>query len=187
VSAPAPEHTANLVSALALALADRTADAVGEVAGSLSAAAALSALHHFIGREGGVPPSVDTLRQVLGLTSSGAVRLVDRLQAAGLVERGPGADGRQTYVRLTPRGRRVARRVTEARAAVADTALVALSEAERGVFDDLVGKVLAGMVRGPGATRWTCRLCDTGACGRDAGACPVANEVARRVDRDPPG
>ena len=40
---------------------------------------ALSALHHFLDA-----PSVDLLRQVLGLTSSGPVRLLDRLHAAGL-------------------------------------------------------------------------------------------------------
>jgi hypothetical protein len=43
-----------------------------------SASAALSALYHFPGR-----PTVDRLGQVLGLTHSGAVRLVDRLADAG--------------------------------------------------------------------------------------------------------
>src|SRR5262249_61555822 len=50
-----------------------------------SAAAALSALLHFLDR-----PTVDLLRQVLGLTSSGTVRLVDPLAGAGDGERRPG-------------------------------------------------------------------------------------------------
>ena len=65
-------------------IADRAADAVAEATGrSESAAAALSALLHFLDR-----PSVELLRQVLGLTPSGTVRLVDRLEQAGYVRRG---------------------------------------------------------------------------------------------------
>ena len=75
------DRTGNLLGALSLALADRTADSVsGAAARSISGAAALSALLHFLDR-----PSVDLLRQVLGLTSSGTVRLVDRLEREGLV------------------------------------------------------------------------------------------------------
>ena len=50
-----------------------------------SAPAALNALEGYLGGE-----PIDTLRQVLGLTHSGAVRLVDRLVAEGLAERRPG-------------------------------------------------------------------------------------------------
>ena len=57
---------------------------------------------------------MDDLRNVLGLTPSGAVRLVDRLAADGYVERRAGADGRSLALRLTPAGSRVARRVLSA-------------------------------------------------------------------------
>jgi hypothetical protein len=53
-------------------------------------------------------------------------------------------------------------------------ALAVLSPAERRQFGELTGRVLAGMIRPTGATRWMCRLCDTGACGREEGHCPVA-------------
>jgi rubrerythrin len=43
-----------------------------------------------------------------------------------------------------------------------------------------VSRVLVGLIREPGATRWTCRLCDTTACGRDVGRCPVANAARER-------
>ena len=142
----------------------------GTAAQSPSGAAALSALLHFLDR-----PSVDLLRQVLGLTSSGTVRLVDRLERDGLVTRAPGDDGRVTTVVLTPAGRRAARRVAAARADVLDAALAGLDPGERAAFDELAGKLLVGMIRGPGATRWMCRMCDTGACGRERGKCPVAN------------
>jgi DNA-binding MarR family transcriptional regulator len=165
------DRTGNLLGALSLVVSDRTADALTGAAGlSKTGAAALSALHHFLDA-----PSIDRLRQVLGLTSSGTVRLVDRLEAAGLVRRGPGTDGRSTVVSLTPAGRRLARRVAAARAAVLDGVLAALSPAERQTLDGLAAKLLVGLMRGPGAVRWMCRLCDVHACGRDAGRCPAAN------------
>ncbi len=170
------ERTANLLGALALSLTDRTVEAIAAAGGRSGAgAAALSALHHFL--DG---PSIDRLRQVLGLTSSGTVRLVDRLEQDGYVRRESGADGRATLVRLTPAGERAARAVTDARTRVLADALAALSPGDRGRLADLISPVLAGLVRGPGATRWLCRLCDLGACGRAEGRCPVANEAAAR-------
>jgi DNA-binding MarR family transcriptional regulator len=164
-------HAANVVGALALLLADRMTDEVGAAATQApSGAAALSALRHFLPAD----PTVDLVRQVLGLTHSGTVRLVDRLEAAGQVRRGPGADGRSTTVRLTAAGRRAADRVTAARSTVLRDALAVLDPVERGQLEDLAGRVLVRMRRGAGATRWTCRLCDTTACGRLDGRCPVA-------------
>lgn len=165
------DRAGNLLGALSLALADRTTDSLeGAAAQSPSGAAALSALLHFLER-----PSIDLLRQVLGLTSSGTVRLVDRLEGDGLVTREAGEDGRVTAIVLTPAGRRAAQRVASARAEVLDSALAALAPDDRRAFDELAGKLLVGMIRGPGATRWMCRMCDTGACGRERGECPVAN------------
>ena len=170
------DRTGNLLGALSLAIADRTSDAVEEAAGgSDSTAAALSALLHFLDR-----PSVDLLRQVLGLTSSGTVRLLDRLEDAGYVERGPGRDGRSASVLLTPTGRQAAERVAAGRAGVLNGALAVLSVDEREQLERLMSKVLIGLMRAPGAVRWTCRLCDTHACGRDAGGCPVANAARER-------
>lgn len=179
------ERTANLLGALALVVTDRTVDVVASAAGqSETGAVALSALHHFLDR-----PTVDRLRQVLGLTSSGTVRLVDRLEDAGYVRRRAGTDGRATVVTLTASGRRAAERVSKARAAMLAGALDALSDAERATFTDLVSRVLAGLVRDPDptATRWLCRLCDTGACGREDGRCPVHNEVQARLARETAG
>jgi len=173
---PELEHSANLLGALSLAIADRTIEAVGEL-GDLSetAAAALSALHHFLDR-----PSVERLGDVVGLTSSGAVRLVSRLQEAGFVDREAGHDARVSHVRLTPRGRRAARRISEARAGVLEGSLRDLNAKEKELLDGLLARALIRMMRGPGATKWLCRMCDTGACGREEGRCPVANEARAR-------
>ena len=164
------DRVGNLLGALSLSISDRTADAVGEAAGqSESAAIALSALYHFLDE-----PSVDKLRRVLGLTPSGTVRLVDRLVEAGYVERRPGRDGRSVSLALTAAGRRAAARVSAARGEVLESALAVLSPAERDAFERTLARVLPGLIRGPGAVRWMCRLCDMTACGRDEGRCPVA-------------
>jgi DNA-binding MarR family transcriptional regulator len=175
---PSPEadQAANLLGALALVITDRMADAMAEAGGRPeSAAAALSALGHFLDR-----PTIDLLRQVLGLTSSGTVRLVDRLAELGYLARGRGPDGRSTAVTLTGAGRAAAGRVAAARAEVLLAALAGLSAAERASLRELLSKVLAGLIRGPGAVRWMCRLCDTGACRGAAGGCPVGNAVRER-------
>jgi DNA-binding MarR family transcriptional regulator len=170
------DRTANLVGALTLRVADEMSDAVAAAAGvSETGAAALSALLHFLDR-----PSIDLLRQVLGLTSSGTVRLVDRLVDAGYVTRQSGADARATVITLTAAGRRAAMRVAAARADVLQNVLAPLSPADRRSIERLVSQLLVGMIRAPGASRWTCRLCDTGACGREEGECPVANAALAR-------
>jgi DNA-binding MarR family transcriptional regulator len=170
------DRAANLLGAMSLVVADQAADATAEAAGrSDSAAAALSALLHFLDR-----PSIDRLRQVLGLTSSGTVRLIDRLAESGYVRREPGLDGRSTSIVLTGAGRRAAARVARARADVLERSLSVLSPAERTTFERLAGKILVGMMRGPGATRWICRLCDIGVCRGAAGGCPVGTAARER-------
>lgn len=174
---PGPAAAANRLGALALRVVDRITEAVNTSAGSPTSAAALSSLHHFLER-----PTIEALRQVLGLSHSGAVRLVDRLAEAGLVRRQPGDDARSTVIGLTAAGRRAAKRATVARAAVLDSALSVLTDREREQLDDLVSRVLVGMMRGPGATGWMCRMCDTGSCGHDDGSCPVTDAAQRKWD-----
>jgi DNA-binding MarR family transcriptional regulator len=170
------DREANLLGALALAVTDRTSAAMAAAGGvSESAATALLALHHFLDR-----PSIDRLRQVLGLTSSGTVRLVDSLVKAGYVRRKPGADARTTALALTASGRAAAKRIAAARAEVLGGVLAPLSGQERALLSDLVGRLLIGMMRPPGATRWNCRQCDTGLCRGTGDGCPVGNEARRR-------
>ena len=173
-----PEHTANLLGALALVVTDRMADTVAEVGPSESAAAALSALHQFLDA-----PTIDRLRQVLGLTHSGTVRLVDKLERDGHVRRRPGADARSTALALTASGRRLAARIIAARGQVLAGAVAELPATDRRALDRLLGELLVGMMRGPGATRWMCRMCDLDACGRADGRCPVAHAAQAKYGR----
>ena len=81
------DRTANVLGALAGTVTDQATAAMLAAAelpskGSSSPLAALVAIAEFLGA-----PTVDQLRRVLGLTPSGAVRLVDRLESDGLVGR----------------------------------------------------------------------------------------------------
>lgn len=175
----AADQQANLLGALALAVNDRTAAAISAASGqSGTATAALSALAQFLDR-----PTIEQLRGVLGLTPSGAVRLVDRLAAAGLVRRGPGEDGRSRSVELTARGRRTASRLAAARAASLDGVLAELSAADRATLQALMGRLLAKIVQDKDGGAWLCRLCDLSACGRAAGDCPSANAAVQKYGR----
>lgn len=170
------DRQANLLGALALVIADQSAQAAAAAAGqSVSAAAALSALHHFLDR-----PTLDELHKVLGLTPSGVVRLVDRLADAGLVMRGTGDDGRSRSVVLTDAGERAAQQVTAARAALLASVLDELSPAERQTLHALMSRIMASVVRGKEGGAWICRLCDLEACGRASGHCPAANAAAAK-------
>ena len=175
--------TANVLGAVALAVAGQIPVTVTPAGGrSDSAAAALSALYHFPGH-----PTVDRLGQVLGLTHSGAVRLVDRLADAGLVERTPGADRRSRSVHLTAAGRRAARRVSDRRIDYLSALLADLSPAETDALRELLGRVMGQVVQHKQGGAWICRMCHLQACGRAAGSCPAANAAALKYGGSPSG
>jgi DNA-binding MarR family transcriptional regulator len=176
------EQTANLLGALGLAVADRIRRAVTEAAGGAERdATALSALLHFL-----VDPRIDQVAPVLGLTSSGTVRLVDRLESLGLVRRSAGDDARATTVTVTAAGRARAEAVSRARTETLERAPEALTPAERDQLGVMAGKILVGIMRPPGAYGWMCRLCDTGRCGRPEGQCPVARAATAAASRESP-
>jgi MarR family transcriptional repressor of emrRAB len=160
---------ANLLGAVSLAVADRLRDAAQRGAGqSGSAPAAVVSLASYLD---GAP--IESLRSPLGLTHSAAVRVVDRLVAAGLARRREGADKRSVAVELTPAGHSAAARAAAARAEALEHALARLEPAERAELARLHEKVLAELTDGRAAAGRICRLCDARACGHWEGRCPV--------------
>ena len=159
-------HEVNAFGALALEMARRIQEA-GEGASphGASVPAALASLHGL-----GAGQSIDDLRRIVGLTHSGAVRLVDRLAGAGLVERRVGADQRSVALHLTPEGRRAARRVLARREAAIEQVLAPLKASDRAVLTRLHEHLLGELAEGPRSRRRVCRLCDVEACGRE---CPT--------------
>jgi DNA-binding MarR family transcriptional regulator len=166
---------ANLLGALSLAVADRLEAATRAAAAhGGSGPAALAALDTFL--EGS---SIDTMRKPLGLTHSAAVRLVDRLTAAGLVSREAGEDGRSVAIFLTPEGRRAAAQVQGGRMRALEDVLAPLDPAEREQLTRIEEKLLAGLTSGRADAGRICRLCDAGACGHEEGRCPVTRAADR--------
>ena len=170
---------ANLLGTTALAVTGRVnASLEVIVPGGASAPAALAALDGYLGGE-----PVGALASVLDLTHSGAVRLVDRLAADGLVERRSGADGRTVAVTLTPAGHRAAAEIRAARESALAGALSALSAGERRTLTELNAKLLAGLTGDHASARRICRLCDIEACGHERGTCPVTTAASARAGR----
>jgi MarR family transcriptional repressor of emrRAB len=174
---------ANLVGAWALAVADRLEAATSAAAGrGGQAPAALVALHEFAG--GG---TIDELSEVLGLTHSAAVRLVDVLVAKGHVARRPVArDRRAVSIVLTASGRAAARRIIRARAQAVEATLDGLTEAQRRSLTTLAERLTGDLTalrlderrRGSAPSGgWLCRLCDFETCGRPEGKCPAARRA----------
>jgi DNA-binding MarR family transcriptional regulator len=169
---------ANLVATVGVALSDQVREAAEAASGQSGAGpAALVMLSQSL-RAG----TMDDLRRAIGLTPSGAVRLVDRLVDDGLVERRAGVDQRSLALVLTRSGQAAARRIAKARADVVTTALQDISAADRKalqrIVEQLTGSITvrrledraAGQVPAGG---WLCRLCDQAACGRPEGRCPA--------------
>lgn len=183
VSTSRDARLANLLGALSTGLADgihESTIAAAELEGA--APAALIALLDF-----SPDGSVHALSQVVGLTHSGAVRLVDRLVAAGYAERGPGRNARSLTVTLTPTGVAVARRVRAARQSAITRTIGQLSDSQRATLTELCESLISELTRqrleqraagGTPAGGALCRMCDFTACGRDHGACPAAQTVA---------
>jgi MarR family transcriptional regulator, negative regulator of the multidrug operon emrRAB len=162
-------RAANLLGAHALLVADRMREAAGM---ELSSAAVLTALQTFA--DGA---SIDALRRVLGLSHSGGVRIVKRLEAQHLVAReADPADGRAVRLHLTHEGEREARRLLAARQTALAPLLAGLGERESAALERLLERLLAtATADGEDANR-ICRLCDPGVCGHPA-RCPVTQAV----------
>jgi DNA-binding MarR family transcriptional regulator len=82
----------------------------------------------------------------LMLTSSGTTKRLDRLEQAGLITRAPDPDDRRgTLITLTPAGRKLADKASEAHLANERRLLSALSDAERNRLADLLRKLQLGL------------------------------------------
>ena len=104
----------------------------------------------------GLGPSNDQLRRILGLSHPGAVRLLDRLVADGLVERRPARDRRAVALFLTEQGHAVRETLLAERLAAIKPLLSPLSEAEEEALAALLSRLLASL---PSSDLERCQLC----------------------------
>ena len=167
------DRTTNIVGALALAIADAVVrEAEGKAPEPGPAAAAISLVAHDPGM------TVDRLRRALGLSHPGAVRLVDRLEAEGVVVRKSSErDRRAVALYLTEAGRRTCTKIRGARRGSLTKMLDALSADERATLGKLVEKMLRAHVDNLDQAYSVCRLCDEVACAD----CPVDDALRAKV------
>lgn len=160
--------TANLLGALALAVSDRLGAATEQGDDGLAASecAALVTLAHYPGQP------IVTLGRTLGLTHSGAVRLADRMEAAGLARRTASGHGRALALRLTTQGQRAAMRVLARRQAAAEELVGLLYPREVAELERLAARLLAAITTDRSSAHRLCRLCDEPLCAAEQG-CPV--------------
>ena len=167
---------ANQLGALALTLSDgirETTEAATGMAGGLPAAL-VSLAEWADGR------SIDVLAEAMRVSHSRAVRVVDRLEAAGLARRESDlTDGRRALVWLEPAGRALAERALDARARVLFRAVAGLDATDVRDLERLLGALLDATTVDLCAAAGTCRLCDAHACGHYDGACPVSRAADR--------
>lgn len=163
--------TANLLGALSLSLTDRMRAAVAGATGfGGEAAAALVTI--------GAEPdsSIGFIADVIGLTHSGTVRLLDKLEDDGLVARKPGPDARTAALRVTARGRRRVQAILKAREATLLDAVDCLTARQTAALADALRPLLVQQMKEPIDEHIICRLCDTGTC-YPAG-CPLQQPAA---------
>jgi len=153
------DQTTNLLGALALAVTDRIKSGMKETLDrSGEAAAAIVVLGYAPGL------SVEPLRQVLDLSHPGTVRLIDRLEEGGLVERRKAADGRAVALHLTRKGGRLRQKLMDRRLDTLEQGLAGLTADERRVLGQLIGKVLKNLPETEMAKHRICRLCAVPLC-----------------------
>jgi MarR family transcriptional regulator, negative regulator of the multidrug operon emrRAB len=167
---------ANRLGATALTLSDRVREATEAATGMAGGLpAALVSLAEWADGS-----SVEVLAEAMRVSHSRAVRVVDRLEAAGLARREPDpSDGRRARVRLEPAGRELAQRALEARSRVLREAVGGLDAASVRDLDRVLARLLDATIVDLRAAKETCRLCDAHACGHYEGTCPVTRAADR--------
>jgi MarR family transcriptional regulator, negative regulator of the multidrug operon emrRAB len=167
---------ANRLGALALTLSDSIREATEAATGMGGGIpAALVSL-----REWADGRPVEVLATAMRLSHSRAVRVVDRLEAAGLARREPDPDdGRRALVWLRPAGRELADRALAARSDALLFTVAQLGAADVRDLERLVSALLDATTVDIRAASGTCRLCDAHACGHYDGTCPVTQAADR--------
>ena len=157
---------ANLLGATALSVSDLLLAAASIAAATNpSCSAALVVLAAAPGL------SVTELGRRVGLGQSATTRLVDSMEATGLVQRTPSV-GRSVAVELTAAGRHSSADLLEARGAALTELMTVLDDDEQDLLATLLDKLLVRLYEHVGNAELICRLCDRDGCTSHA-VCPV--------------
>lgn len=159
-------RSSNLLGALALGLADRIQQAASEATDlSPTAATALNTVAAHPGE------TIEQLSRVLDLSHSATVRVVDRLQASGFLQRGQGHNARALGLELTEAGRAKVAAALAQRDAELSAILSLLGPRQQEQLSVLPETLLSRLTANRNEGRRVCRLCHEAVC-RVQG-CPV--------------
>lgn len=111
------------------------------------------------------------LTKVLRLSHPATSRLVERLQARGLVETRPGKDRRASYLYLLPAGPKLIEPALITRCEVVDRYLEPLISDERAQLERLLEKLIRPLAVGDLEVAHFCRRCSFASC--PDGECPM--------------
>lgn len=159
-------RTANLLGALAGEVSDRLERSTRDHPNQTdSIAAALNVIALYEGC------SNNELSHMLRLSHPATVRLVDKLEADGTVERRGTEDKRAVALYLTRKGRARAKDTLVSRCQALGDILKSLTRHEQDQLSRLLEKLLRPLVKSGQDGDYICRLCDTVACPPEN--CPV--------------
>lgn len=111
------------------------------------------------------------LARALKLSHTATVRVVDKLEAHGLVEARGGDDKRATHLHLTEAGRTAVIPMLTARCAAVERYLMVLTSAEERQLSRLLEKLMVPLGTDAFSVCHFCRLCDLATCPADQ--CPM--------------
>ena len=159
-------YAANLLGSFSLAVMDKVEAAVEATTGFGGEAPAIIVT---IGSEPG--NSTDFVAKAVGLSHSGAVRAVAKLQKRGLVAKRAGSDARSSVLSLTAKGKRLMKQIIAAKEAALMCVLDNLAGDELKILGQDIGRLLQTLAKSDLDGFAICRLCDDAVC-RSIG-CPV--------------
>jgi len=159
-------RTANLLGALADEVSDRL-NRLNKIHPNQtdSSSAALNVIALYEGC------SNNELSRALQLSHPATVRLIDKLEIEGAVERRETKDKRAVALHLTRKGRGRAKEILVSRCAALRDIVAQLSRRDQEQLSTLLEKLLRPLVKTEQDGDHICRLCDTVACPPDS--CPV--------------
>lgn len=160
------ERLEQLLGATALTAVDRLRAAVVGTDLDETEAGALVHLQAWPGT------SVNELAGVVGRSQPATVRLVDRLEAEGLLRREGGRDRRTVALVLTEAGLRRVDEALAARAGALQALLASLPDGDRQALERILTRLVASTATDRQQALHLCRLCDRDTCTSGPG-CPL--------------
>ena len=166
----ADARTANLLGAFMTGLHDRLAERLereSEISGD--GPAALVAIAYNEGR------TVEFLRRTLTLSHSWTVRVVEKLEQAGLVQKKTGTDRRAVALYVTEQGQRKVQGILRARRRCLDEVLDVLPVKDHKHLTTMLERMLDHLTGDDDSAEAICKLCEVDVCPQKR--CPVTLAV----------